>query len=212
MKNSALIILILLVSVFAKAQNASYQKTMDDLVKQISETDRQSSLQPIINKMERVAAAEKNEWLPKYWVAYCYGIEQFTKSDAAEKDLILDKADKYLGDAENLSVDNDEIMVLKAQLASARLAVDPMSRWQTYGASFSDNLKKATKLNSNNPRIYYLQGTNLFYTPENFGGGKAAAKPLFEQALDKFNNFEAKSSIYPNWGKVESQYFLSQCQ
>jgi len=61
-----------------------------------------------------------------------------------------------------------------------------------------------------NPRAYYLQATNAYFTPENFGGGHAKAKPLFEMALEKFNNFKSESKMHPNWGFYESTYFLSE--
>lgn len=212
MKKVALLITLALGAFSASAQKPAYEKTMIDIVSEIQKPDFTQSLQPNTNKMERIAAAETAEWLPNYWVAYGYAMESFRKQDSGEKDQLLELAEKAIAKAENLSPENDEIEVLKAQIASARVSVDPMNRFQTYGAKFMEALTKAEKLMPGNPRVDYLKAMNAFYTPENFGGGKSVAKPIFEKALDKYSKFEVKSAMYPSWGKVESEYFLSQCQ
>lgn len=206
-----LILLTALFFVFGAtfAQKPAYEKAMTDLVTQIQSFDYQTgSLIPLANKMERIAAAEKTEWLPQYWMAYCYITENFTKQDNGEKDQLLDIAEKFLKAAEALSPQNDELAVLRANYAQARMAVDPMGRYQTYGEQFSSSLKKATEINPENPRIYYLTGTSLFYTPEQFGGGKDKAKVQFETALEKFANFSPIAAYYPAWGRYEIDYFM----
>jgi hypothetical protein len=85
-----------------------------------------------------------------------------------------------------------------------------MSRWQKYGADFQEALKKAEEINPENPRVPYVMGTNIFYTPEGFGGGQAKAKPYFEKAIAKFSTFKSVMAYAPNWGKEASNYFLSQ--
>ena len=55
--------------------------------------------------------------------------------------------------------------------------------------------------NSDNPRIYFLTGMNVYYTPEQYGGGKKAACPYFQQAIEKYNSYKPKSPISPDWGK-----------
>ncbi|WP_341228227.1 hypothetical protein [uncultured Arcticibacterium sp.] len=212
MKKVALLITLAFGIFSASAQKPAYEKAMTSIVTEIQQPGITESLQPQTNKMERIAAAEESEWLPKYWVAYGYAMESFRKQDSGEKDQLLELAEKSIAAAERLSPDNDEIEVLKAQIASARVSVDPMNRFQTYGDKFMKALAKAEKLEPSNPRVDYLKAMNAFYTPENFGGGKAIAKPLFEQALDKYSKFEQKSTIHPSWGKMESEYFLSQCQ
>jgi hypothetical protein len=102
-------------------------------------------------------------------------------------------------------------MVLQAQLAGARMAVDPQNLWQKYGAIYQTALDKAKAKNAENPRIYYLQGQSLLYTLEQYGGGKKAACPLLQKAAEKFATFKAPTSIYPSWGSEETKYALKQC-
>lgn len=201
----------LLISIQSFAQNPAYLKTMEGLVSKIQTTQFGTPMQPLTNQMERIASAEKGEWLPNYWVAFCYMRDSYIETDGGKKDLILDKADEYFKKAESLSKDNDELEVLKANLANARLVVSPQDRWQTYGAIVQAAVEKAKKINADNPRISLLEGEGMFYTPEQFGGGKSKAKVFFEKALDKYAKFTPKSTIYPSWGKETTDWYISQC-
>ncbi|MGR3812023.1 hypothetical protein [Jiulongibacter sp. NS-SX5] len=189
---------------------SKYESTMTSLVNEIYSHNRELAMQPIANKLERVAAAEADEWLPNYWVAYCYIQDSFLKPSAAEKDQMLDIAEKHLEQANTKSPDNSEIHLLLAQYNGARLSVDGASRWGEYGPIYAKHMDIASKLDPTNPRVEYSKATNAYFTPEAFGGGAKIAKPFFEEALEKFETFEPKSPIHPNWGKVESEYFLSQ--
>jgi len=129
----------------------------------------------------------------------------------ADKDKYLDKAEGLLKEAETLAgKPSDEILIMKAYAAQIRLAADAMNRWQKYGALFTENIDAAKAVNSDNPRIYYLEGSSLFFTPEEYGGGKKVAKPLLEKAVAKFAAFKPQSSISPQWGRMEAEWMLSQ--
>lgn len=192
------------------AQNPAYTKAMEGLVNEIQTTQFGTPLQPMANKMERIAATEKTEWLPNYWVAYCYLMDSYVEQDGAKKDLLLDKADVFVANAEKLVKNNEELEILKANLASARMAVSPQDRWQKYGGMVEMAIGSAKKINAENPRIALLEAQGLFYTPETYGGGKQKAKPIFEKALEQFAKFKPASSIHPNWGMATAQWMLSQ--
>jgi hypothetical protein len=193
-----------------KAQNPAYTKAMEGLVSEIQSTQFGTSLQASANKMERIASTEKTEWLPNYWVAYCCMTDSYSEPDAGKKDQLLDKADSYLANVDKLVKDNDEVEVLRANLASARMAVNPQDRWMKYGGLFQKAISTAKKLNAENPRIAFLEGQGIFFTPENFGGGKAKAKPVLEKSNEQFGKFKPASAIHPNWGQPILQWMLSQ--
>ncbi|MCP9765955.1 protein phosphatase CheZ [Lacihabitans soyangensis] len=209
MKKLVLSIALAIGSMATFAQSEKFVATMTEQAAAI-QANYENSYMPMANKMERIAAAEAKEWTPQYWMAYCLINETFKLKEAAEKDLLLEKAEGFIKKAESISPKNDEIEVLKAQYAIAKLSVDPMSRWQKYGADFQEALKKAEEINPENPRVPYVMGTNIFYTPEGFGGGQAKAKPYFEKAIAKFSTFKSATAYAPNWGKEASNYFLSQ--
>ena len=115
------------------AQKAEYVAAMENAITLLSEVENIENTKQGVSQLERIAAAEPNEWLPNYWAAYGIANLTFTETDADKKDMLLDKADKFLAAAEKLQSNNDEIEVMKAYLAGARMAVAPQDRWQKYG-------------------------------------------------------------------------------
>jgi hypothetical protein len=79
-----------------------------------------------------------------------------------------------------------------------------------YGPVAAEALQTAKTLNPENPRVFLLEGQDKFFTPEQFGGSKADAKKLFEQALQKYDTFKPASPLEPVWGRSTAQYFLAQ--
>ena len=192
-------------------QSAQYEASMTELTFAI-QNSHNGGLLAHANSMERIAAAESKEWLPQYWVAYCLINETYTISETAKKEQLLEKAKVFLEKAEELNPNNTEVEVMKANYAQAMLAIDPMSRWEKYGAEFQNALGRAEKIDAQNPRIAYLMGTNIFYTPEGFGGGKKNAKPRFVQAKALFAKQTVAKPYAPSWGMAETDYFLKQCE
>jgi hypothetical protein len=211
MKRILLVVSILSVF-FTKtfAQNPAYISAMENAIGLLSEFENIENNKQAVSQLERIAAAEPKEWLPNYWAAYGLANLSYAETDADKKDIILDKADKFLAAAEKLQPKNDEIEVMKAYLASARMTVAPQDRWQKYGGMVAKSLQNAIKLNPENPRAKLLEAQGIYYTPEAFGGGKKKSQPIFEEALNKFSKFKPASSIAPNWGERAAQWLLSQ--
>ncbi|GAB3176520.1 hypothetical protein [Telluribacter humicola] len=211
---SALTLVLSMTQLFAQSDKytQAMTTTVDALNQQEGKQPDMAAYQELANRFERIATAEPKEWLPRYHAAYCYTMLGVMGDDATQKEQRLDKAEAMLKEVETLDGQpDDEVEVLKAFVAQGRLAIDPMSRWQTYGAVFGEHLAAAKAANADNPRIYVLEGTSLFYTPEQFGGGKKVAKPLFEKALEKFATFKSPGATYPQWGKGQAEWMAAQC-
>jgi hypothetical protein len=192
------------------AQNKRYINAMEQNIAALDTTRDAAKLQNLANNFERIAGAEKGEWLPNYYTAYCYvNMTYSVKGD--QIDTYCDKAEWFLNKADSVMPNNSEIYTLKSQIASARISVNPMSRGQKYGTLSGELRDKAKELDKTNPRPYYLEGTAYFYTPPMFGGGKDKAKPSFEKALKLYETFTPASTIAPNWGKKSTEYFLKKC-
>lgn len=82
----------------------------------------------------------------------------------------------------------------------------PDGEIQEYGPVASAALETAKGLNPENPRVYILEGQDLFYTPEQYGGDKQEAKKKFETASSKFDTYKPESNIHPNWGLGQTKY------
>lgn len=163
------------------------------------------------NKFDLIAKKWPGEWTTNYYAAYSKVQLSYNEPDPKRKDALLDEADTYAAEAGKLlGKETDELYVLHALIANARMGVDPQNRWQKYGKTFEDNLDKAKELNPNNPRIYLLRGIAKFYTPKMFGGGKKTALPYFEKAAPLFDREPKTDVAKPYWGARTNGWFLNQ--
>jgi hypothetical protein len=214
MKKTCFLILILGLTLdAAHAQSDKYIKAMEARVPAVDTTISVEGWQQLANSFERIADAEKTQWLPYYYAAVSNVMQGYMLSSgktggfASLTDPLSDKAEQLLNQAEALNKNSSEIWCVRKMIATLRLTADPMTRWQTYGPAAAESLAKAKQLDPENPRAYLLEGQDKFYTPEQFGGSKTEAKALFETALKKFDAQKPKSSIDPQWGLRTTHYF-----
>ena len=211
MKKTILSATIICLCITAFAQSDKYAGAMKKNISMLDSAMQKGNAKELANNFERIGDAEKSQWLPYYYAAYCNVISTYTEKDKTKNDAIADKAEELIIKAEGLAgKENSEIAVIKSMIASAHMMVDPQSRYMQYGATSASNIEKAKALDPSNPRPVYLEGQAKLYTPEAFGGGKDVAKPLFEKALAMFDAFKPASELHPTWGKSATQYFLAQ--
>ncbi len=210
MKKLLLASVILLSGIPVLAQSARYQAAMEKNVAILNGTANMDTLQMLSNNFERIAETEQNQWLPYYYASYCQSMMAFMETDMTRVDGLADQADQLAAKADSLAPNNSEIYCIKSMAASARIKVDPMSRGQQYGTISGQDLQTAETLDPTNPRVYFLEGEGKFYTPANYGGGKAVAKPLLEKAVALYGTFKPKTDIDPNWGAAYTKMLLAQ--
>ena len=170
-----------------------------------------ASMLSLANSFERIAASEKNQWLPYYYAAFCQVNVGFMEPDKSKTDGFADKASALIAKADSLAPGNSEISCMKSMIASCHMMVNPRERFMEYGQESNSNLDKAMEEDPSNPRPYYLKGQGLKYTPEQFGGGCKTAKPELQTALDKYVNFKPASELHPVWGKQRVDQLMKEC-
>ncbi len=194
-------------------QAQDYKQTLQNTFLAFDTTTDMATKTQQSNKLSLIAKKFSEEWSAHYYNAYSKAQLSYMETEEAKRDAYLDEGDRELSEAVSLlGKDNDETYVLAAMLANARMAVKPQVRWQKYGKLFEENLEKAKAANPENPRIYYLYGTNKFYTPKMWGGGKKAALPYFEKAENFFDKEQATDITDISWGKAMNHYFLEQAK
>jgi len=196
----------------AFAQSERYAGAMQKNLETFSAAKSPAEMHDLSNAFERIADAEKTQWLPYYYAAMTEVLNGFMATDKSGADVIADRAELLINKADALEPKNSEISCIKSMIASLRMMVDPMQRWQQYGALSSQLLEEAKKQDPTNPRPFALQAQNLFYTPAQFGGGCTTAKPVAEEGVKLMNTFQAKSPLHPNWGKTQFDMVLGQCK
>lgn len=213
MKKLSILTIAFFAAVCSFAQSEKYTTAMKkNLAAMDTAFKSTASLLSLANSFERIATTEKNQWLPYYYAAFLQVNAGIMDQDKSKADAIADKATTLLNVADSLSPNNSEISCVKSVIASCHMLVNPQERWMQYGQESAKQLETAIQQDPTNPRPNFLKGQGLKYTPEQFGGGCATAKPELETALQKFNAFKPASDIAPNWGKQIVEQLLSDCK
>ena len=159
----------------------------------------------LANNFERIGKAEKKQWQPFYYAAFCYAIMAANVPDKSKIDPLAEKAVSYLASADMLEKNNSEISSLHAMILYTRVLVDPVSRWKTLGKEAIDHLTKAKQQDPANPRPYLIDARAKLHTPEGLGGGPKVAKLIIDECLAKFKAFVPANSLAPAWGQAQAE-------
>ena len=212
MKKSFFLTSLILISLASFSQSDKYAAAMQKNIAAIDSGFRNPAyLLSLANNFERIAVAEKNQWLAYYYAAYCQVNNAFMEQDKDKVDGIADKATALIAKADSLSPNNSEISCIKSMIASSHMMVNPMQRYMQYGPESGENIDKAMEQDPTNPRPYLLKGQGLKYTPEQFGGGCGTAKPVLQTALDKYAIFKPANDLSPTWGKTRVEQLMKEC-
>ncbi|HMZ47245.1 MAG TPA: hypothetical protein PKG56_00715 [Chitinophagaceae bacterium] len=203
--------LTLFISTSIIAQSDKFNAAMSSSIKEYEAAKTAEENIAIAQKFIRIAEAEKTEWLPYYYAATIKA-KMSIMGIGGDKDEVADEAQSLIDKAEALSKNNCEILVIKSMIATAKMIVDPQNRYMEFGTLINKYLAEAKKADANNPRPYILESSNLVNTPEQYGGGCNAAKPIAQKAMELFNSFKPASEIHPNWGKEMVEQILKNCK
>jgi hypothetical protein len=213
MKKLFLLTAVALLTTITFAQSEKYLASMKANIAAIDTSFKNpANLLELANKFERIATAEKTQWLAFYYAALCQVNYTYMEQDKSKIDAIADKATELIDKADALNANNSEISCIKSMIASAHMMVNPMQRFMEYGPEAQSFIDAAMQQDPTNPRPEYLKGQGLKYTPEQFGGGCATAKPVLQSSLAKHNAFKPASDIHPNWGKQRVEMLLGECK
>lgn len=149
---------------------------------------------------ERIAAAEKNSWLPNYYVALINTTSVFTEKDKTKIDLLLTKAQDALDIEMIKDQSNPELYVLQALIYTGYVVADPMTNGMKYSGRVMEAYAKAKALDPKNPRAVFGEADYQL------GGAKwtgVDTKPLcaqVDQSIELFNTFKPATPYSPKWG------------
>lgn len=210
MKNLILGIL-LMIGVKAFSQTA-YEKAMTEKIAIVEQHKTPDEFTALANDFKRIGDKEKTQWLPYYYSAFATiqkGRTLMREGKTEALDLTAGEAQKYLNLAMELNKNNAENLILQKMIHSLKMMVNPQQRFMSEGMLAAEALSKAEKIDAQNPRITLMRAEDTYYTPEQFGGSKTRGLELFQKALDQYKVYQPKTTLDPNWGKGEAEYFLA---
>jgi hypothetical protein len=202
--------LALLVTMEVSAQkDDKYTQVMQKNISLLDSAKSIDALQSLAGTFDRIGDAEKTKWLPYYYAALAQTWVGWNP-ECKDKDANSAKINAFLAKAEAIEK-NSELYAVENMSATQQMLMDPQTRWQTNGKDANIALQKGIQADPNNPRLYYLQGMSMLGTPDQFGGGKDKARPLFEKSLALYQTVKPQP-LYPNWGQKQAEDGLAQCK
>jgi len=161
---------------------------------------------------ERIAAAEKNSWLPNYYVALVNTTTAFGTKDAAQISLLLDKAQNAL-DVELIKTPNNaELLVIQAMIHTAWISVDPMTNGQKLSGKVMELYGKAQAIAPENPRVIFGKAEFEIGAAKFWGTDTKPMCAQIEKAIGLFATFKPETPFSPKWGLERAQEVLKTCK
>jgi hypothetical protein len=210
-KVKAALLSALCLATFGTASAQSFEESLSTSFAKFDTATVIATMMPTASQLDMITLKYPDQWQSQFYSAYAHIKLSYKLADKNQRDQYLDGADAAIGKAEKLSPNNQEIFILQAYAAKARMAVDPKDRWKKYGDAYDDAIVKARKINPENPRIYLLEGEGPFFKPKIWGGGKDKAKPYFQKAKALFAKEDKTNILKPFWGQQANEDFLQQC-
>ena len=141
-----------------------------------------------------------------YWYSYtCYyhSILLMVKKENKNSEKILEEGIVQL---KNITTKNSEHLALLALMESFSIQYASVIEVPFISKRVKQNAEKALQLDSLNLRAYFVLGSNDFYTPEQYGGGKKAEGYLLQAV--KLNDQSVANEYLPSWGKNSAYEML----
>ena len=213
MKNLLLIALLSSSTLLLSFNTAGYESAMRSTLDDLKNIQNLSDLMAIANKFDRIGAAEKDQWLPYYYSAYCYILMTTQEPDVKKWDDYLNTADANIGKAEQINANMVEILALKGFSSMMRINVDPAVRGQEYSMKSAGYLQQANQMDDQNPRVILMMAQMQYGTAQFFGSDTAPICDQFKKAVKLFDQQSTDAdSILPSWGKPQAQSMVKNCE
>lgn len=158
-----------------------------------------------INQQLEGLYKERKHKLIQYWRSYLQYYTAIYYIQADDKEKSEEACDQGIAWMKALSDKNAEDYALLAILQGFGIQFKGMRAMFISGA-IKRNLKKARALDPENLRVQFVSGSNDFYTPAQYGGGKEAEAYLLKaiSLLPQKNPNE----MLPSWGMQEAYELL----
>jgi hypothetical protein len=161
---------------------------------------------------ERIAAADKENWLPNYYVTLVNTTEAFKTKDSEQVNTLLTKAQSALDMEMDKDPNNVELLVLQAMIHTAWIAFDPMTNGQKLSGKVVQLYAQAEIISPKNPRVLLSKAQFEMGSAQFFGTDIQPICDRIEHSIILFDNFKPETPFHPNWGKKEAEEVLKSCK
>lgn len=209
----AIIFLALSLSInLSLSAQTSYESYMQESIALYDSVKNITDYQNIVNRFNRIAKAEKEEWLPNYYAGLTYVYMSFVRGlDDDKRDEYLDQALVYAEKAAESADNHVEVTILTGYIYMAKVSVSPALRGMTMSGKVSAYFEKALAMSPENPRANLMLGRWKFGTAQFFGSGIEEPCALMQKSLSLYEGSDQNIGIMPNWGKGQAVAMAKKC-
>lgn len=163
-------------------------------------------------QFERIASAEKNNWLPNYYVALVNTTTAFGTQDKDKVNALLTKAQDAI-DTEMAKDDkNPELLVMQAMIYTAWITSDPMTNGMKLSGKVMEIYAKAEILAPENPRVVFGRAEFEIGGARYFGTDTKPMCAQIDKAIELFAKFKPESPLHPKWGLDRALEAQKECK
>lgn len=160
---------------------------------------------------ERIASAEKDNWLPLYYVSLINTIEAFGTKDKERVNALLTKAQEAQDKSILIAPQNPELLVMQAMIHTAWIAFDPMTNGMKLSGTVNGLYAKAEAIAPQNPRVVFSKAEFDMGSAAYFGQDTAPICERVKKSIQLFEDFKPESPFHPKWGLDRAKEVVEQC-
>ncbi|RXQ96645.1 hypothetical protein EO244_03190 [Ancylomarina salipaludis] len=168
-------------------------------------TKQAAPLLHLDQKLNKIGGKNSNPIIT-YWQSYLSYYLSICHLQLKDKKNAEESINKAIELIENMENKNAEDYALLAYEQSFSCQFKPGIIIPFVSKKLKRNCETALQIDSLNMRAYFVLGSNDFYTPEMFGGGKSAEKMLLK-AIDMPEQ-KIANPFLPSWGKMNAYELL----
>lgn len=160
---------------------------------------------------ERIASAEKDNWLPNYYVALVNTTASFATKDKETVSALLNKAQSALDVIMVKYPQNAEILVMQAMIYTGWVAFDPMTNGMALSGKVMEMYAEAAKIDPNNPRVVFGKADYEMGGAKFFGTDTKPMCAEVDRAIQLFEKFKPETPFSPKWGLERALATQKEC-
>ncbi len=202
---SIIIAIICFISSSTFAQS-NYEKSMGQAMGlwQSGEIQKAAAL------LERIAQAEKDNWIPTYYQAMILTTAAFREKDKEAQTKYIQSAEDILNNS--MQDNNSEWLVLRAMNKTALMVTDPMTKAKELSPIIIGLYKKALAITPSNPRAVLGLAEFQMNAKKYFNQDSSKECEDVKKAVSLFNEEKPAAPFAPSWGKDRAEQILKACK
>lgn len=161
---------------------------------------------------ERIAAAEKENWLPPFYAATIEILGSFGIKDETILNAKLTKAQSLLDNATAVSENNPEILITQALLNTAFIAFDGQRYGMTMSGKNSQLYAKALQIAPKNPRVILGNAEWNMGAAQFFGQSTKPYCDEIKRAIELGKEEKIEIPFYPQFQVQRAEEVLKKCE